>query len=104
MSVSSALHRQRDDHARAISRTAMGFDGAAVGFDKGLGNGQAEAVSTSVAGARGIATVKALKDARQLGGWNAWSVVGDFHAAVPIAGMDAHAYYLALRTETNRVL
>src|ERR1017187_7884518 len=104
MGVPSALHRQPDHHARAISGTAMGFDGAAVGFDKGLGNGQAEAVSTSVAGARGVGTVKALKDARQLGGWNAWSVVGDFHAAVPIAGTDAHAYRLALPTETDRVL
>ena len=66
-----------DGEGGALAGLAFEADGAAVGLDEGLDDGQAEAGAAGVAGAGAIGPPKALEDALLIVDRDAGSVVGD---------------------------
>ena len=104
MRVSLVLHRQSDHHAGALSRSAMRFNGSAIGFDQRLGNGQTQTVPARITGTRSVSAVKAFEDEWQLRSRDARSVVGDLDTAMRSVGVDAYLHRFSLRTEADGVL
>src|SRR6202022_4468921 len=82
--------RKFHGHARALSRSALGGDAAAVGFHEGFRNRQAQTEAAGGAVAGGVSTVKAFEDVGQVGGGNAGAVVLECHPRAAIVVADRH--------------
>ena len=67
---------------------ALRFDGAAIGFDQRLGDGQPKPIAAGIAGARSVAAMEALEDVRQLRGRDARAAGRRLRRSrVPIVGL-----------------
>ena len=74
--------RQKNTEDAAFSDFAFDCDCAAVGFDDGFANGQAEAGAAGGTGTRSVGTVESREEVRELIGSNSWAGVADGETGV----------------------